>query len=66
MSYGFEKKRIKNRINVATVSDIKDKIAIVANGTMQYNYIVTPMLRDDIEYTAKYAVLSSIIDSKVL
>lgn len=66
MSYGFEKKRIKNRINVATVSDIKDKIAIVATGTMQYNYIVTPMLRDDIEYTAKYAVLSSIIDSKVL
>ncbi len=66
MSYGFDHRKIVNRIDIATISNIKDKTAIVANGTMQYNYLATPMFRDNIEYTGKYAVLDSIIDSQVL
>ena len=66
MSYNFDHKRIINRIDIATISDIKDKIAIVSTGNMQYNYIATPMLRDKMEYNAKYDILSSIVDSKVL
>lgn len=66
MSYAFNNKKIVNNIDIATISDIKDKTAVIVNGTVQYNYIATPLLKDDIKYTSKYAVLSSIIDSMVL
>lgn len=66
MSYGFDHKKIINRIDIASISDIKKKTAIVANGTMQYNYMATPMFKDSVEYTGKYEVLDSIIDAEVL
>ncbi|MBP3200431.1 MAG: insulinase family protein [Lachnospiraceae bacterium] len=66
LSYRLNDVRITNRVDVATESDIKNKIAVVADGTVLYNYIVTPMLKDGIKYTSKYEVLGNIIDTKIL
>ena len=66
LSKDFKREKIVFNEDIATVSELKNKTAIVSTGTMQYNYIVTPMLRDDIDYTAKYVVLGRIIDDKIL
>lgn len=66
MAHGYKNENIISKINISTESDIKNKIAIMSSGTMQFNYMATPMQKDGIEYTSKYAVLSSIMDSEVL
>ena len=66
MAYDFKNEKVKNNIDVATVSELKDRIAIVTNGTVQYNYLGLPLRKNGIDYTAKYAVLGNIIDDAIL
>lgn len=66
MAQDYKNTNIISRIDISTESEIKNKTAIVSDGTVQYNYIATPVLKDGIEYTAKYAVLANVIDSEVL
>ena len=56
MAQDYKNTNIISRIDISTESEIKNKTAIVSDGTVQYNYIATPVLKDGIEYTAKYAV----------
>ena len=66
MAYDFKNEKVKNKIDVATISELKKNVATVVNGTVQYNYVAIPLRDDGIDYTAKQAVLSRIIDDKIL
>lgn len=64
LSKTFKRERIISK--TATFSELRDKTAIVSTGTMNYNYIAMPMIKDNIKYSGKYAVLGKIVDDKLL
>ena len=66
LSYDFDYTRIKPVDYTNDLKPVKDKIAFVSNGTMQYNYISIPMFENEIDFTGKHSVLSRILNDKIL
>ena len=66
MSYNLNERKIVQADYSKDLTPLKNKIAIVAGGTMQYNIMSTAMKNNDIKYTGKYEVLRSILDDKIL
>lgn len=66
MAYDFKNVRIVPNENIATESELKKRIAVVIDGTVQYNYMAIPLRDDNVKYTAKLAVLDKIADSSVM
>ncbi|MBR3288199.1 MAG: hypothetical protein IKI71_00355, partial [Lachnospiraceae bacterium] len=48
------------------LTPLKNRIALVCNGTMQYNNVSMPMMKNDIEYNGKHSVLKGILDINIL
>ena len=66
LSYDFNEERIKEEDYSEYLTPLKDKIALVCAGTMQYNNISMPMLKNGIEYRSRYDVLSGILNINIL
>lgn len=66
LSYDFKDEKIKEVDYSEYLTPLKNKIALVCTGTMQYNTISMPMQKSGIEYSGKYNVLTSILDINVL
>ena len=66
LSYDFKDERIKPVDYSEYLKPLKSRIAIISNGTVQYNYISMPMQKNNIEYKGQDAVLSSILNSEIL
>lgn len=66
LSYDFNEEKIKEEDYSEHLTPLKDKIALVCTGTMQYNNISMPMLKNGIEYRSRYEVLSGILDINIL
>lgn len=66
LSYDFNDIRIKPNDYSDNLKALPNKLAILTSGTVQYNYISTPLLKDNIDFTGKYQVLTNIIDDKIL
>lgn len=66
LSYDFNEERIKEEDYSEHLIPLKDKVALVCTGTMQYNNISIPMLKNGIEYRSRYEVLSGILDINIL
>ena len=66
LSYDFKDEKIKEVDYSESLTPLKDRIAVVCNGTVQYNYISMPMQKNDLEYSSKYRVLESILDNEIL
>ena len=66
LSYDFNDERIQKVDYSENLVPLKNKIAVVCNGTVQYNYVSIPMQKNEIEYSSKYKVLGSVIDNEIL
>lgn len=66
MSYDFKDERIREVDYSEHLTPLKEKIAFVCAGTMQYNMTSMPMQKNEIEYSSKYDVLRSILDINIL
>lgn len=66
LSYDFKNEKIKEIDYNEFLAPLKERIALVSSGTMQYNMISMPMQKSEIEYSSKYDVLKSILDINVL
>ena len=66
MAYDFKNQKVVPNADIATKSELKNRIAVVTDGTVQYNYMAIPLKDDNMKYTAKYAVLDKIVDASVL
>ena len=66
LSYDFNEERIKEVDYSEYLTPLKDKIALVCTGTMQYNNISMPMFKNGIEYRSRYEVLSGILNINIL
>lgn len=66
LSYDFNEEKIKEEDYSEHLIPLKDKVALVCTGTMQYNNISMPMLKNEIEYRSRYEVLSGILNINIL
>ena len=66
LSYDFVDEKIKEVDYSEQLIPLKNRIALVCNGTMQYNNVSMPMMKNDIEYNGKHSVLKGILDINIL